>query len=393
MDTLRCSRCILPDYTPGIHFNKEKVCNYCQHFDKSHLGIPKEQGTDNRQQSKIEKRTVPFLNHLPLKKGQVLNQGIREQDIDKTFPCSPLPITSEATAFNNVIQNGWDSLAQAIAKGLSKKNKRSQYDCLVACSGGKDSVSALYYIKNEFGLNPLVYTFDNNFESKDTLSMIEKITNTLNVRWVYSKDQELVVYKYMHQFLRSSIRHKVQLCTFCTTLKTIFAKEMLFLSQKYEIPIIISGVGKGHADILADPQYTSQLAQAKAFRDIITRSLHLNLKKFDVQPLYWMPHYIPFWGFATHNLAKVQALLVKKFDWHPAKYSFPGNSTNCLLSLIDGFLSRKYKIFSQYENELSTQIRLNEINREQAIQAIEMPLDQELLNIILEKFYLSVVNL
>ncbi len=30
---LRCVRCILPEYTLGINFDKHGVCNYCRDFD------------------------------------------------------------------------------------------------------------------------------------------------------------------------------------------------------------------------------------------------------------------------------------------------------------------------------------------------------------------------
>ena len=30
-DILRCTKCVLPDSYPGIHFNDEGVCNYCVH--------------------------------------------------------------------------------------------------------------------------------------------------------------------------------------------------------------------------------------------------------------------------------------------------------------------------------------------------------------------------
>lgn len=328
---IRCSRCILPDYTPGIRFDKEGICNYCKRFEKNHPWVA---------------------------------------DVEN---CSGL-------------------LKRTIDKAMSKKTKRTQYDCLVACSGGKDSVSALYYLKNLFGLNPLVYTFDNNFEPKETIKLIESLTKTLNVDWIYSKDHNLVFYKYVYQFLRSDIRRNVQLCIFCLTLKTIFVNEILYYAEKYEIPMIVSGVGKEEANILSNSDFINQLELAKEFRDQTTKFLNLNIN-FAIQLSSWNPDYIPFWSLATRDITKLQSILKNELNWNAFRYSYPRNSTNCLLSIVDGFLSSKYKIFSQYENELSVQIRFGEIDRDQAIRAIETPLNLKLLNSVLEKFNLSLKDI
>ena len=43
-------------------------------------------------------------------------------------------------------------------KVINKYKGKHKYDCLVMCSGGKDSTSSLYYMKKRYNLNPLALT-------------------------------------------------------------------------------------------------------------------------------------------------------------------------------------------------------------------------------------------
>ncbi|MCD6221255.1 phosphoadenosine phosphosulfate reductase, partial [bacterium] len=44
-----------------------------------------------------------------------------------------------------------------------KSKNKNKYDCILMCSGGKDSISSLYLIKKRYHLHPLVFTFDHGF--------------------------------------------------------------------------------------------------------------------------------------------------------------------------------------------------------------------------------------
>lgn len=48
-------------------------------------------------------------------------------------------------------------------KILNKTKGKHRYDCLVMCSGGKDSTAALYFMKERYKCNPLAFTFDHGF--------------------------------------------------------------------------------------------------------------------------------------------------------------------------------------------------------------------------------------
>ena len=109
MGISRCVRCILPDTFPGISFDPQGVCNYCQQAS-GREALAKEQ-------------------HL-----------LRSQ-LDALF-------------------------------GEAKANRKSgsAYDVVVAFSGGKDSSYTLKLLRERYQLNCLAVTIDNGFLSESTFA-------------------------------------------------------------------------------------------------------------------------------------------------------------------------------------------------------------------------------
>jgi hypothetical protein len=99
----RCTRCILPDTWPGIHYDDEGVCNLCRGY---------------------ERRWGRWLADERIRAGT-------KQKLDQ------------------------------IIESVRKRNKGNEYDVLVPISGGKDSLYVLWYLKNTYDLNILCYTYDN----------------------------------------------------------------------------------------------------------------------------------------------------------------------------------------------------------------------------------------
>ena len=94
-----CKRCVMPDTRPGITFNEEGVCSACTHYDK-------------RASIDWDKRMEEF---------KVLCDKYR---------------------------------------GM---NGPGGYDCAVAVSGGKDSHFQVYMLKEVMGMNPILFSVEDNF--------------------------------------------------------------------------------------------------------------------------------------------------------------------------------------------------------------------------------------
>ena len=102
------------------------------------------------------------------------------------LPDSPPDITVDAEGLCSVCREAQSSKSQPedellesdFTRLLQKHKGRHKYDCLVMCSGGKDSTASLYYMKKRYHLNPLAFTFDHGFETEDALRNVHKAVET-----------------------------------------------------------------------------------------------------------------------------------------------------------------------------------------------------------------------
>src|SRR3990167_1700807 len=49
----------------------------------------------------------------------------------------------------------WDVRAVQLAELLNRHRRRGEYDCIVPCSGGKDSSTVAHVLKTQYGMHPL----------------------------------------------------------------------------------------------------------------------------------------------------------------------------------------------------------------------------------------------
>lgn len=125
---IRCTRCILPDSTPGISFDEYGVCNICNSY------------------------------HALFFDWDAVSQKKEEE-------------------FRNIL--------------LAAKELKRPYDCLIPLSGGKDSTYALYVASKVYGLNCLSVTFDNGFLSEQAKVNIQNATQATGTdHLIYHLDQE-----------------------------------------------------------------------------------------------------------------------------------------------------------------------------------------------------------
>ena len=94
-----CTKCVMPDTRPGISFDNLGVCSACQAYE-------------NRKYIDFDKRYEELI--------QLCNK------------------------YRNM-------------------NGPNGYDCMIAVSGGKDSHSQVYLMKEVLGMNPLLVTVEDNF--------------------------------------------------------------------------------------------------------------------------------------------------------------------------------------------------------------------------------------
>jgi tRNA(Ile)-lysidine synthase TilS/MesJ len=123
---------------------------------------------------------------------------------------------------------------------IEKHRGKHRYDCLVMCSGGKDSTSALYYMKKRYKMNPLAFTFDHGFETEDALANIHRAVEILDVDFL----------QYRSTYIRDMMSHLLKtgsravICHMCS----IWYMDLTFrIAARFKIPIIIAGWTKGQS--------------------------------------------------------------------------------------------------------------------------------------------------
>ena len=284
-------------------------------------------------------------------------------------------------------------------KILDKYRGKGKYDCLCMLSGGKDSTASLYYIKEKYKMNPLVFTFNHGFVPEEHIQSAKKTVEKLKVDWIYFQTD------FMKEMFRKIIttKSKVVICPVCSLWYMLKTYE---IAAQWDIPIIISGWTKGQTtsskkSVMSkcacdqDPVEYSAMANAtKDFMDKHVRSdpryadfpasmeevLAIARKKYKTKAIVLSPH----WFVPGHPDEYVK-VIKDKLDWEYPERSYTKKSTNCDLNFLASKLAVDNFGYSHYHIEMSNLIRMGMITREEALTLLEVDYDKEILDPILEK--------
>jgi N-acetyl sugar amidotransferase len=128
----------------------------------------------------------------------------------------------------------WSERKKMLDSLVQDYRGKSDYDCLIPFSGGKDSTYTLYYLVKEYKLKPLVVQFNHGFMRPNLLANNERTFKKLGVDVLSFTPNWKVVKRLM---LESLIR-KGDFCWHCHT--GIFSYPM-HVAIKYQIPLVFWG--------------------------------------------------------------------------------------------------------------------------------------------------------
>ncbi len=287
------------------------------------------------------------------------------------------------------------SLESEFIKLLNAYKSKGEYDCLVMCSGGKDSTSALYYMKKRYKLNPLAFTFDHGFETEEAIENIKKAVEILKVDFLFFKSD------FMREMFTEMVKSgsNAVLCHPCSIWYMDLAFKMAF---RFSIPIIIAGWTKGQSTkqplmsrcgcSIHQPEFRSMAKATNKFLDNFIkdhpkykdfpRSMEevLTRAKLRQKCVVLSPHwFLPFDAEAYIETIK------KELKWKMPKLSYPAGSTNCYLNFISVHNSMKHYGYTHYHVEMSKLIRQGLLTREEALKNLEINFSQGLLDSIAGK--------
>ena len=324
-----CKRCILPETFPGITFDGQGVCNYCQR--------------EERQAEKISEKKEKYRKQLD----QIIN------DI---------------------------------------KDKAPVYDSILAFSGGKDSSYTLKLLKDHYHLRWVALTFDNHFCSPEAVENIKEVTNALEVDhisfrlpWPFAKELFILTAK-RDIFPRSALIRASSICTACIgLLKSLVMKTALEMS----IPLVAFGWSPGQAPIQSSILKTNpalirknQSALFKTFPSEIKRKMD----RYLIPDAYFekykdrFPYYISPLAFFDYNENQIENEL-SGLGWK-RPMNTDANSSNCMLNAFANHTHIERHGFHPYVWEIANMVRQNIMNREEGIDRIYTEQKRNMVNYV-----------
>jgi N-acetyl sugar amidotransferase len=128
----------------------------------------------------------------------------------------------------------WDAKKRELGELISQYKGQADYDCIIPFSGGKDSTWTLYYLVKEYGVKPLVVSFDHGFFRPTLLENTKRTMRALGVdHHVFTPNWKVVQKLMLQAFLE-----KGDFCWHCHT--GIFAYPM-WVALKEQVPLIFWG--------------------------------------------------------------------------------------------------------------------------------------------------------
>jgi len=277
-------------------------------------------------------------------------------------------------------------LESDLVKLLDKYRGKGIYDCLVMCSGGKDSIGSLYYMKKRYRMNPLVFTFDHGFENEEALNNIRNAVSILKTDWLYFKTD------FMKDIFAIMIKNNVPapLCHVCAIWYTQLTYET---AARYGIPLIVAGWTRGQMGIGGE-EAKEYLSMSKATADFVNTYLHkdpkyrhfpLNINEAinTTQKKLKITMISPHW-FLSKEIEQLVEILSRELSWKAPALSYPKGSTNCLMNFASVMLTLKHFGYTHYHIEMSKLVREGALSREEALEKLKIDFNPEFVDNIVK---------
>ena len=301
---------------------------------------------------------------------------------------------------NICVQHAKDKTSAEAEKGLetdftkilAQHRGKHEYDCLVMCSGGKDSTASLYYMKTRYKTKPLAFTFDHGFETEDALANVKNAVDKLGVDFVLFKSD------FMNDMFAKILTSgsKAVICHLCS----IWYMDLTFkMAARFDIPIIIAGWTKGQS--LRQPAMTKCACNITALEfarmGVATKEFIKDHVKTDpkykdfpcsmeevlarAQKRHKCMVLSPHW-FLPYDAVEYTETIKRELGWDYPKSSYPKKSTNCSLNFISASNSMKFYGYTHYHVEMSKLIRDGLLTRSEALDLLKQDFTDEMLNAI-----------
>jgi len=328
---IRCTKCILPDTFPSIKFDASGVCNYC----KSYRGQEREEDLKSQYRQKFESLLKKF-----------------------TAPSTPY------------------------------------YDVLMAYSGGKDSTYTLDIFKNRYRLHILAVTFDNGFLSPFAKDNIQTVCDKLGIDHITFKPKFDMLKKIFSASTNNNFYSKKTLeraSTICSSCMGLVKFITLKLAIEKKIPFIGYGWSPGQAPVQSSVMKINAdfiRSSQKSFYDPLYKIAGDDIKPYfldesDFEKLQSGIYNIHPLAFLEYK-EEIIYQRIQELGWKQPKDT-DSNSTNCLLNSFANQVNIKIFGFHPYAFEIAGLVRSGVLTREEGIEKIEAPQNENIIKHVKSK--------
>jgi len=266
---------------------------------------------------------------------------------------------------------------------LAREHKgRSDYDVLMAYSGGKDSTYTLDVFKNGFGLRVLALTFDHGFVSPYAMQNMRVVTERLGIDHVIFKPSLDLLRKVFLVSLNGNLYSKKTLeraSTICTSCMSFVKFISLKAALEKRVPFIGYGWSPGQAPVQSSVMKTSAAfvkATQKAIFDPLYAKLGDDIRPYFLHDGYFeasdrFPYNVHPLAFLDYDEEKIYGQ-ISELGWKPPTDT-DSNSTNCLMNAFANQTHIKQFGFHPYAFELAGLVRMGVMSREEGLRRLNEP--------------------
>ncbi|WPN60166.1 condensation domain-containing protein [Pseudomonas sp. P9_31] len=269
-----------------------------------------------------------------------------------------------------------DALQAIVA--ANRPHKRSDIDCMLLFSGGKDSTYVLHQLV-DMQLKVMTYTFDNGFISRQAFDNIARITSDLNIEHITGTHAQ------MREVFRESLQRYSTVCKGC--FKALLDHSLTLADQR-GINLIFTGMSRGqiveerlrffHDRNIFDPQIIdAKLAEGRRIYHQVERYAGLDGKQFYDDSIFDRVRLIDFYRYSNAQKKDIYDYLsTSQAGWkEPEDTGFC--SSNCLINDVGVAVHGLEKGYSNYEIPTAWEVRLGHLDRDSALAELAGVSDNE----------------
>ncbi len=322
-----CKKCLFPNTKPDLFFDKNGICDSCNSANIKH--------------------------------------GLADNETDKNI--------------------NWETRKKELSNFINKKldNNKSDYDCVVPVSGGKDSTWQVYVAKNILNLKVLAVTFDQFDQTKTGIHNL-KILQEIGVDHFHITINPLVIKKLVKKGLEIIgdpywVNH-VGMFTVPINIASKFSVPIILYGENPQFEY--GGPAESRSKMIMDRRWRQEFSGMRGLReeDMVDEEIELSdltllkypddtiLKKSNISSVFL--GYFMKWDPIKHTT------FVKKLGWKSLEMPPAGSwshDENCDMEFID--IRERIKFlkygYGRATDQLNIAIRMNEMSRAQALSIVK----------------------